>query len=518
MAARERTVKLVFKSVAALAAMVSSAAFAGDFIDTRVAFAVANSNVFVKPGETTPSEPGTGFGASRANTQFYDNFNTRFTGFETLSNISLYKKSPSFFEGFDAEAALNVNLITNPSGAITLFDNASFVKVNYRPPGWGQKEEISLTGFPVSADRFRLGYAWKVSWAGDSAFTYNQGGGLSSTGRPVAVPGAKLQITREKWYAFVGAKTGLLLNGLLNVQERQYGLLVGAGVDLLPNLRWEANGGYFTRGLIPSLAYLGVSAPVNAMGASTQVSLFSDTILPSLDLRLYKNDPDMVQKFFRPESYPGGLSYQLSLEGSVLGQTLANPERFAATRIQPAGAIALQARFKYDFWRFYGIGLMRTLSFIQFDVPGVIPYTDFSDNENVTPELWLAIGGDRFLPDQHLTIGLVVGLQSPASRTSPDLGVGGNNPPPGLLGTRTQVFRNVNDPSTLPVGESPVPIFSVKGTFKLDISEYFAALGEVFYNYDNNRVTFRDSINFISQPVFQQPNQLGFNLVMQSRF
>ena len=154
--------KLGIKSVA-LAAIVSSASFAGDFIDTRVAFAVANSNVFVKPGETTPSEPGTGFGAAKQNTQFYDNFNTRFTGFETLSNISLYKKSPSFFEGFEAEAALNVNVLTNPSGAISLFDNASFVKLNYRPAGWGAKEDISLTGFPVSADRFRLGYAWKTS-------------------------------------------------------------------------------------------------------------------------------------------------------------------------------------------------------------------------------------------------------------------------------------------------------------------------------------------------------------------
>ncbi len=509
--------KLVFRSVA-LVAVLSCAAFAGDFIDTRIAFAVANSNVFVKPGETTPSEPGTGFGASKANTQFYDNFNTRFSGFETLSNISLYKKSPSFFEGFEAEAALNVNVLTNPSGAISLFDNASFVKLNYRPAGWGAKEDISFTGFPVSADRFRLGYAWKTSWAGDAAFTYNQGGGLTSTGRPVAVPGAKLQVTRDRWYAFVGAKTGVLLNGLLAVQERQYAVMFGGGVDVLKNFRIEANGGYFTRGINPVLASLGVRAPVNALGGSVQFSLFSDTILPSLDLRLYKNDPDVAARFFTPERYPGGLSYQLTLEGSFLGQTLANPERFASTRMQPAGALALQARFKYDFWRFYGIGLMRTLSFIQFDVPGVIPFTDFSDGEKVTPELWFAIGGDRFLPAQHLTIGLVVGLQSTASRTSPDLQAGGNNPIPGLLGTRTQVFRGVNDPSTLPVGDSPVPIFSVKGTFKLDISDYFAALGEVFYNYDNNRVTFRDSVDFISQPVFQQPNQLGFNLVMQARF
>ncbi len=509
--------KLVFRGVVALATIVSSSAFAGDFIDTRIAFAVANSNVFVQPGETTPSEPGTGFGAARQNTQFYDNFNTRFTGFETLSNISLYKKSPGFFEGFEAEAALNINLITNPSGAINLFDNASFVKVNYRPAGWGQKEEISLTGFPVSADRFRLGYAWKVSWGGDSAFTFNQGPGLSPTGRPAAVPGAKFQITRERWYAFVGAKTGLLLNRLNANQERQYGVLFGGGFDLLPNFRIEANGGYFTRGLNPVLADLGVRATVNALGGSMQLSLFSDTILPSLDLRLYKNDPDIAQKFFRPENYPGGLSYQLSLEGSFLGQTLANPERFASTRVQPAAALALQARFKFDFWRFYAIGLMRTLSFIQFDVPGVRPYTDYSDGDEVTPEMWIAVGGDRFLPQQHLTIGIVFGVQSTASRTSPDLG-GGNNPPAAFLGTRTQVYRNVNDPSTLPEGDSPVPIFSVKGTFKLDITEYFAALGEVFYNYDNNRVTFRDSVALISQPVYQQPNQLGFNLVMQARF
>ncbi|MFZ5440993.1 MAG: hypothetical protein ACOZQL_13380 [Myxococcota bacterium] len=500
-------------------AIVAGGAWAGDFIDTRVVFAVANSNVFVKPGETTPSEPGTGIGASRQNTQFYDNFNTRFSGFETLSNISLYKKSPSFFEGFDAEAALNINVLANPRGDFTLFDNASFVKLNYKPAGWGAKEDISFTGFPVSADRFRLGYAWKVTWGGDAAFTYNQGGGLSTSGRPVAVPGAKLQITRDRWYAFVGGKTGLLLNNLLNVQERQYGLLFGGGFDLIPGqLRLEANGGYFTRGVIPSLANLGVRAPVNALGGSMQLSFFSDAILPSLDLRLYKNDPDIAQKFFTPEKYPGGFSYQLSLEGSFLGQTLANPEKFASTRTQYAGALALQARFKLDFWRFYAIGLMRTLSHIQFDVPGVIPYTDFSDGEKVTPELWLALGGDRYLPAQHLTLGLVAGLQNPASRTSPTLDAGGNNPPPGLLGTRTQVFRNVNDPSTLPQGDSPVPIFSIKGTFKLDLSDYFAVLGEVFYNFDNNRVTFRDSVQFISQPVYQQPNQLGFNLVVRAQF
>lgn len=508
-----------FFAAATTMALCSTAAFAGDFIDTRVTFAVANSNVFVKPGETTPSEPGTGFGASRQNTQFYDNFNTRFTGFETLSNVSLYKKSPSFFEGFDAEAALNIVVSTQPSGAITLFDNASFVKLNYKPAGWGSREEISFTGFPVSADRFRLGYAWKLSWGGDSSFTYNQGTGTSSTGRPAAVPGMKIQITRDRWYAFAGAKTGLLLNNLLNVQERQYGLLAGGGIDIVPNrFRLEFNGGYFMRGIVPSLAQQGVRAPVNALGGSMQLSLFSDSILPSLDLRLYKNDPDVVQRFFRPESYPGGFSYQLSLEASLLGQTLVNPDRFAATRLQTANAFALQARFKLDYWRFYVIGLYRTLSFIQFDVPGLPPYYDFTDGSTVRPELWGAIGGDKNFPNQHLTVGLIVGLQSPASVSAPRFDFGGSNPPPGLTGPRTVVVRDVNLFAILPADQEVLPIFSVKGTFRLDISEYFAMLGEVFYNRDENRVTFRDSTSSISQPVFEQPNQLGFNVVMQARF
>ncbi|MFT3707629.1 MAG: hypothetical protein QM817_08170 [Archangium sp.] len=303
------------------------------------------------------------------------------------------------------------------------------------------------------------------------------------------------------------------------MQERQYGVLLGGGFDIVPGrLRIEANGGYFTRGIIPSLASLGVRAPVNALGGSAQLSLFSDTILPSLDLRLYKNDPDIATRFFTPERYPGGFSYQLSIEGSFLGQTLAVQERFASTRIQPASALALQARFKYDFWRFYGLALMRSLSFIQFDVPGMPPYYDFAQGSTLRPEVWGAVGADRFFPNQHLTLGLILGIQSAASVTSPSFQFGGANPPPGVTGPRTVVVRDVNLFAILPSGAEVLPIFSVKATFRLDISDYFALLGEVFYNRDDNRVTFRDSIQSISQPVFQLPDQLGFNVVMQARF
>ncbi len=513
----------VFKLVFGLTLVGATSALAGDFIDTRVTFAFAHDNVFVKPGETTPNSPGVGFGAARQNTQFYDNFNTRYTGYETLSNLTLYKKSASFFEGFDAEAAMSMLVLTQPSGAISLVDNSSYVKLNYKPMGWGPKEDISLTGFPVSSDRFRWGYNWRVSWGGDAAFTYNQGSGTSLTGRPSAVPGGKIQITRDRWYAFVGLKTGLLLNNLLNVQERTYGGLLGGGVDLYKEgtsrLRFEANGGYFGRGIVPSLAQQGINAPVTAAGGSGRLSFSQgEEIQSSIDIRLYRNDPDVLTRFFRPETYPGGLSMQLEVEASYLVQTLVDPDRFATTRIQPASSIALQARFKYDYWRFWALGLYRTLSFIQFDVPGLPPYYDFAKGSTVVPETWGALGFDRFFPNLHLTAGLVAGVQLPASISAPRFDFGGNNPPAGLEGPRTVVVRDVNLFSILPAGSGVIPIVSVKTTFKLDISEYFAAIGEVFYTRDANRVTFRDSTASVAQPTFEKENQLGFNTVIQARF
>ncbi|MDX2013871.1 MAG: hypothetical protein SFW67_26985 [Myxococcaceae bacterium] len=518
-----------FKLLSLLIVCGSSAALAGDFIDTRVTFAFAHDNVFVRPGETTPNSPGVGFGASRQNTQFFDNFNTRFSGFETLSNLTLYKKAFSFFDGFEGEAALSVLLLTQPSGQITLFDNSSYIKLNYKPIGWGAREDISLTGFPVSSDRFRLGYNWRVTWGGDSAFTFQQGSGLSSTGRPSAAPGGKLQITKDWGYAFVGLKTGLLLNNLLNVQERVYGYLGGAGIDLFKRegtaLRFEVNGGYFNRGIAPSLALQGVRAPINATGGSARLSFQRGAeIQQSIDIRLYKNDPDVLTRFFTPEKYPGGFSITAELEGSVLVQTLIDPDRFATTRPQIAGAIALNTRAKIDFWRITLLGLVRTLSFIQFDVPGFPPFFDFSNGSTVRPETWLALGVDRYVPVLHSTFGLIGGVQLPASLSAPRFDFGGGSPPPGLTGPRVVVVRDVNLFNILPATDAngnPVqvlPIFSIKGTYRLDLSDYFAIIGEVFYTRDDNRVTFRDSTANISQPTFEQPNQLGFNAVIQARF
>lgn len=497
---------------AALAASVLSApAMAGDFFDTRLSFVFADDNVLAGAGETTPNSPNARFGAGNQNTQFYDNFNSRYSGFETLSHIVLYKQAPAFFEGLITEAAFTALVLENPSGAITLRDASSYIRLAYTPGSWNKKDSISFTGFPVSADRMRLGYAYRITWGGSSIFT--------TKATAAGVPGAKLQITKDNWYAYVGGKTALLLNELILEQETNYGLLAGAGIDVTPTLRLEANGGYFQKGLVPGLASQGIEAPVNALGGSAHaVFHVGEPVGTSVDLTLYRNDPEVSQRFFRPESYPGGLSYTVELEGSALVQTLEDPDQFARTEPQWATAVALQGRMKLDYLRAHLLGLYRSFSFIQFDVPSFPPFRNLPDGTVVAPEMFVAAGVDYHFPDWHFTPGVILGVQLPAAFTPPSSIIGGNNPPVGLTGSRTVVVRDVNLFSILRSGDDPQPIISAKTTFRWDLSEYVAAIGEVYYTRDPNRTTFRDDLTGVSEPVYESLHNLGFNTILQARF
>ncbi|MFB1479541.1 hypothetical protein [Corallococcus sp. RDP092CA] len=496
---------------------LSAPAWAGDFVDTRLSFVFADDNVLAGAGETTPNSPNARFGAGNQNTQFYDNFNTKFSGFESLSNVVLYKRMPAFFEGLTTEAALTLLVLERPSGGVDILDNSSYVRLNYQPPGWGEKEGISLTGFPVSADRFRLGYAYRISWGGSSIFT--------NRATAAGVPGAKLQLTRDRWYAYLGGKTALVLNDLILEQETLYGVMAGAGWDILDTLRVEAGGGYFQKGIVPGLANQSIEAPVNSYGASAQVVYHVGVpVGTSVDFRLYKNDPEIYQRFFAPEQYPGGLSYSVSLEGSYLTQTLQDPDKFGATKYQGATALAFQGRAKWNRFRFNALALVRSLSFIQFDVPGFPPFQDFPTGTVLKPEVFGALGVDYNIAGLHLTPGFIIGAQQPASFRSPVPLMGGSNPPPALTGTRTVVVRDANQLSILPstCGGSGACeaelIWSAKATFRWDLSETVAAVGEVYYTYDTNRTTFEDDVTGIAQPNFEKPHALGFNTLLQARF
>ena len=497
--------------------LLSARALASDFVDTRLTFLVSDEDVLVAPGQTSPSIPGVhvGFPTSQ-NLQFYDNFNTKYTGFENLSNLTLYKSTPTFFPGLDAEAALVLTLLDYGS-YVNIQDQSSYIRLHYTPSGWDAKKEgFFLTLFPTSSDRMRLGFSYRISWGGDAVFP--QGGPpVSGPLLPTTPsPGAKIEFYRGNGYAWIGAKGTELLDPKLNEPEVNYGILGGAGYDVLPTFRAEFNAAYFSQGGNPDTSVL--SAPVWVGGASGRLTYHRGApVGTSIDFALYRNDPLIQERFFVPEEYPGGLSYSFSLEGTYTRQALADPDVTGTTTTYPAAAGAFWARMKYDMLRAWFLAEYRDLSFIEMNQAGYIPYNVYPSGAKVTPEIFGAIGADYHFPRPHLTPGLVLGLENPSSFTS-QFALSGNNPPLGLTGTHTVVIYNQGDTSVLPPGSGETLVFSSKATCKWDISDAFAAVGEVYFVVDNDRTTFFNGTSGLAEPVFQKPYELGFNAVLQARF
>jgi hypothetical protein len=133
-------------------------------MDTRLAFTLTNENILAKPGETTPSAPGWRFGTpSSLGVLFFDGYDTRYSGFETLSHATMYREYGSGH--LQAEGAFVVRINDLGENTISLSDDGSYLTISdWKDPTHKDPTRVSLTAFPVSADRFRLGYSYRLSW------------------------------------------------------------------------------------------------------------------------------------------------------------------------------------------------------------------------------------------------------------------------------------------------------------------------------------------------------------------
>lgn len=506
--AAEKAAREVQEKEAAPAARSEDVTGGSGFMDTRLAFTITNENILAKPGETIPSVPGWRFGTPNSlGVLFFDNYDTRFSGFETLSHAIMYR---SYSRGhLQAEGAFLLRINELSENVISLSDAGTYLTItNWKDPTHKDPTRISLTAFPVSADRFRLGYSYRLSWGGNPEYSRAR----SST------PGVKLQFDGQRMYAFVGAKSGVIVDPNDGEQKAALAGLAGAGVDPHPNVRLEVNGGFFDRGYNELQDVQ--SEKVQLFGASAQVSVFKGmTPRSSIDFRLYRYNNEQVTQLFAPEKYPGGLSWLAQGEFTVMGQTLKDPERTGSTKIQRGFAGDLNVRVKIDRVRLRLDLSYRDLAFILHSQPSLPPYSDFPAAYEINPNLFAAVGFDRNWGD-WLTLGLIAGVERPATLTA-EKGV------PGAPTTErsTAVVRNNNITTLitiLPSGEEAVPQIAVKGTAKVDFAKMFSALLEVFYSYDGNQTTYErqcadpDVCSFEYQ--FGQFNQLGINATLQARF
>ncbi len=481
------------------------------FMDTRLAFTLTHENILAKPGETIPSAPGLRFGVPNSlGVLFFDNYDTRFSGFETLTHAIAYRKFTKGHLEVDGGFVLRINELSENN--IALADAGSYITVsNWKDPTHKDATRVSLTAFPVSSDRFRLGYSYRLSWGGTPEYRRSR----SST------PGVKLQYDTNKFYVFLGAKTGTLVDPTTNELRGHGAGLAGFGVDPHPMVRFEVNGGFFDRGFLEKED---VKAERNYLfGGSAQLTIHKDMPLrSSIDYRLYKYNNERVSGLFNPEQYPGGLSWMVSSEFTYMGQTLKDPDTTGDTVIQHGYAGDVNVRVKLDRIRLRLDVSYRDLAFILHSQPSLPPYVDFSDEYQVKPNFFAAVGIDKNW-DDWITAGIIVGIDRPASLSS-QKGI------PGVTTTAesTAVFRNNNIDtliSILPTGEDTVPQIATKATLKLDFGRIFTTLLEVFYVYDGNTTTYErdpacaadpDQCNF--NYVFGEFSQLGFNATLQARF
>jgi hypothetical protein len=471
---------------------------AGGFMDTRLAFTVTNENVLAKPGETTPSSPGWRFGTpSSLGVLFFDSYDTRYSGFETLSHATVYRQYTSGH--IQAEGALVLRIDDFSESHIGLSDDGSYIAVSdWKDPSHKDPTRISLTAFPVSSDRFRLGYSYRLSWGGNPEYSRATS----------SVPGFKLQVDLPAAYAFVGAKSAVVVDPRDGQAKSALAALGGFGIDPLPMLRLEVNGGYFDRGY-NELADVQRSK-VRLFGASVQASIHRGMPLrSSIDYRLYKFNGESVSDLFAPERYPGGLAWLAQSEFTVLGQTLKDPEVDGGTGTQRGMAADLNVRVKIDRVRLRLDLSYRDLAFVLHSAPSLPAYEQFRPGDTTTADAFAAVGIDHNWGD-WLTLGLIGGVEKPATLTSPQ-GIPGT---PTDMGPATAVIRSNNVDTlvaVLPAGKEIATQIAVKATAKFDFAKLFSALVELFYSHDGNQTR-------SLAPVAGELHQIGVNATLQARF
>ncbi len=480
------------------------------FFDTRLAFTITNENLLVEPGETIPSVPGWRFGVPNSlGVLFFDNYDTRYSGFETLSHAVMYR---DYHKGhFDAEGALVLRINELSEKSIELSDAGTYITLsNWKDPTHKDPTRISLTVFPVSSDRMRLGYSYRLSWGGSPEYRRAKS----------ATPGIKFQYDTRNMYAFVGAKSAVLLDRRTAEEQSALAVLAGAGIDPTEMVRVEVNGGYFDRGYNELVDVN--DQKVQLFGASAQVAIHKGMpVQSSVDYKLYKNNNERVSGLFNPVKYPGGVSWLAMAEATMIGQTLKDPEKTGSTTIQKGYAGDINVRVMIDRWRLRFDASMRTLAFILHSQPSLPTYSDFPSDYETSPDLFAAVGIDRNF-DDFITVGGIFGIDKPATLTSTKGVPGGMT---GASGKSTAVIRNNNIDTLitiLPVGEEAVPQYAMKGFVKLDFGRIYSAMVEVFYSRDENTTKYaRVDPGNPESPfafVFGEFNQLGVNATLQARF
>ena len=481
-----------------------------DFMKTSLTFYLGDDNVLAGNADRSPN-----FGMGNEYPElFFEGLNSEKQKVVSETHMVVYAQMPGFLPFVDTEAAFvaEFELSRDPDNKqlIGRFrDDGSYVAITF----WFNRNKrganLKLTAWPYSANRFRLGYTYDLTWGGNTIWARNGG----------PVPGAKLHLDLKNFYAFIGAKSLPQLRADNNEVENYWGVLAGLGpnfsfgpADSL-QFNYDVSGGYFSRGTFQQDPFRAVA--LQAFGVSQRVQLTKDTRMGlSPDVSLLVNDPEKRRQVTGVPNYKGNWGFGVGAEFTTLWQTLIDandPSQAALDNAITAGVFA-QGRF----FRNLRVGLdvvYRDVSFLVFNVPGLTPYLSFVEDTIRTPQIYGALWADYYFEKAKITPGIVVGLMQPASFAAATDATGQR---------KLQVIREANDYELMPDGtEKGFTVLSVKGSVKWHLSPIVAMIGEVSYIQDFNvsRVV-TNSDTGVGERVLDDAmaQRLGLNLLIQASF
>lgn len=482
-----------------------------DFVRSTITFYVGDDNVLAGPVDGSP-----GFGQSNEYPElFFDGLNAEKTAVVSETHMTLYGKMPGFLPFVDTEAALvlEFEVAADPdNGQLSsrFRDDGSYVAATFWFSRSKKGKNIKFVAWPYNADRFRLGYLYDLTWGGNRIYFRNEG----------PAPGFKLNVDLERVFAYVGAKSMNRVQSDTKRTESYWGVLAGLGPNVWfgpgqkMQLRYDVEGGYFERGTFVSHPFQ--STPVIAFGISQRVLLAYNNpqMGVSPDQRLITNDAERQRETSMvPLRYYGPFAFGVSAEFSTLWQSLQDSEDLDALVFQNALAGAVQAQVRVFTNLRVGIdAVYRDLSYIRFNTPSRPQFVALSPQQDFTPQVYGALWADYHIKVLRLTPGVVVGLMQPAS-VQAEIDAAGNR--------QTTVVLDAVNEVTLPIGQDPFTVLSVKGRLTWALSHILSVVGEVSFNQDWN----------VSKSVDQEGDapalrvldtanaqQLGLNLLVQARF
>jgi len=510
--------RISFLLILLAVAVAPSPARAGDFIDVRLSFKFFDDDFL---HDSKDGSPGAEFGRDDMLLPS-EAFGTKDTGRETQGHLVLYKNMDGFWPRLLTEAALvlqyEINIAQEEKDSDTvvdLEDDGSYIRIGYALTDEAEPPELALVFFPFSTDRFRLGYAYDISWGGPNAFVESQ--------RVKPTTGGKLEFKYGEHYAFIGAKTTQvnvkrMEADAVSTPEVRWGALAGGGYDIVDMVMLEAGGGYFNRGAFTRENPL-MGDPMHSWGLSARATYhYGGKVGLPVDFRLYRNHPEAVEEATERDDR-SSFGLMAGIEYSHLEQTLIDPVVTGRTSWQPANAGNLFARVQFYHFRINLDLVYRDVAFLQFDQPSFETETGFHPDFELEPELFGVLGIDYLFESIHFTPGLLVSYQRPASVKPPQLVEEGIE----ALDHPTVVVRKRGDWDILPEGDEVTPIWSGKLTLKLQLSEMLTVLGEAYIAIDNNKTRYtlkegQDGNPATWKRIYQDPFIFGAGFILFTRF